>query len=258
MWNSIHYHRNEIILSEQASTEKIYYIVKGSLELSSKYEATKTLRSGDVFGELNLIQNSPVCMTVKTKSDVLLKEIFKDEFLNAIDTEPELAKRVLETLFQRCKVMTERLQELEANTTHNRIMQMAAKQAQQSGVVLRGISSRARDALNDRELVMDRFPFHFCRKPDLPGPLAYMSNYLLLNDDIPYEISQKHCYIISKDNRVLITDNSSRFGTIVDGESIGRKFARQEYELSPGTHRIHLGPSSHCHYSFEIEVNQGL
>lgn len=255
MWESVHYRRNEIILREGMSTEKIYYIVKGNIELTSEYEATKQLAAGEIFGELSLIRNAPSTATALTKSDVHLKEIQKEEFLESIATEPEMAKVVMKSLFKRCESMNERLQELEANTTHNRIMQMTKKRSQQHGIILRGISSRANDALNDRELIMDQFPFHFCRKPSNPGPLAYMSNYLLLNDDAPFEISQNHCRLVCKGEKIILIDDTSRFGTLVNGTSIGRKFPRQAYELTEGTHQIHLGPSSHCQYAFEIEIH---
>ena len=231
----------------------IYIIVEGSVELSSRYSEPRLLGAGQVFGELNLIRRDP-SMTVLTKSEVHLKKIRTDAFLESIGNEPLLATVVLESLFSRCRGMNERLQELESKTTHNLILQMNAKRSPKRGVVLRGISSRAKDVLNHRELVMDQFPFRFCRKPDNPGPLASMGNYLLLHDDPPFEISQHHCQLIRKEQKIVLSDSTSRFGTLVDGTAIGRKFSRQEYELSPGTHQIHLGLSSRALYAFEIEI----
>lgn len=255
MWSTIHYRRNEIILRAGMPAEKIYYLVKGSIELSSEYEMPETLQAGDVFGDLTLSHQSPVTFTALSKNDVVLKEIPKEHFLESIGNEPELAKIVMKHLLHQYSKARERLQELEANTTHNRIMQMTTKHHQQKQIVLRGLSSRAKEALNNRELVIDQFPFLFCRKPDTPGPLAYMNNYLLLEDDAPYEISKNHCKIITRDQNIYITDNASRFGTLIDGKSIGRKFSCQEHELSSGAHKIYLGSSTRCLYAFALLIN---
>jgi len=254
MWNSIHYKSDDIILREGTPAETIYVILEGAVELSVANEKSRELHSGDLFGESGLIHNALATHSVRAISPLHLKEIHKNDFLESIDSEPELARVVMRALLSQAQEMNSRLMELESTTTHGRIMELTTKSSHLNATILRGTSSRAKDALNEQALTVDQFPFHLCRKPANPGPLALMKNYLLLNDEVPYEISQTHCKLIKRDGKTVLVDESSRFGTLINGSSIGRKFSQQECELTPGAHKITLGPSSRSLYSFEIEV----
>jgi len=255
MWDTVYYDQGDIIIAQGSTAGKIYAIAEGKVELCFANGTRQTLMAGEMFGELSIAQKESAISSAQAKSRVQMKEVEREHLLEAIDHDHELAEKVIKTVFDHSMSKEKKRMEKEANSTLTRIRQITSTYLQEDQVVLRGISSRARETLDHREFPINRFPFHFCRMPSNPGPLAFMDNYLLLNDDAPYEVSQNHCQLIEKDGKLIVTDTSSRFGTLVDGESIGRKFSNQNKELTPGSHRIDLGPSSHCLYSFEIKIS---
>ncbi|HKI60011.1 MAG TPA: cyclic nucleotide-binding domain-containing protein [Mariprofundaceae bacterium] len=256
MWNTVYYDQGEAILEQGEATGKIYAIVEGRVELRSENGKRRELMAGDMFGEISLAQKDSTTTSAQAKSRVHMKEIERERLLDAINHDHELANKVIKTVFDHSMSMERKRMEEEASSTLTRIRQITSTYTQHSHVVLRGVSTLAKEALDYRELPINRFPFHFCRSPDNPGPLAYMDNYLLLNDDAPYEVSQKHCQLIEKNGKLILSDTTSRFGTLIDDVCIGRKHSQQSQELTPGTHRIGLGPSSHCLYYFEIKVEE--
>jgi len=274
VWKPVQCSEGDLILENGKAVDHIYVIIKGSIKLLEPTGDARLLSKGAMFGEHCLIRTTPSSVSVYAEGDALLSSIHKDQFLQSFETSPKAARKVVKSLLKRMWEMDhpnseseqmeqqteESLQEsletrtFDPNTTHGRIMQMTARSSQEESPRLTGISSRAKEELNGGELTVEQFPFHICRKPSTPGPLALMRNYLLLEDDAPYQVSQKHCRLISDGKKIVIIDDKSHFGTLVDGETIGRKFSKQQLALSPGRHRIILGSSKHALYQFEIDI----
>ena len=271
MWKRVQLNDGELILRNGEPVDHIYAVIKGSVRVLETTGDAKLLSKGSIFGEHCLVRSTSSNVSVYAEGEALLSTIHKDHFLQSFETNPKAARKVVKALLKRIREkdqlnsesehMSEQTKEepketdtFDPNTTHGRIMQMTARSSKEERPTLTGISSRAKGELNGGELVVEQFPFHICRKPSTPGPLALMRNYLLLDDDEPYQVSQNHCRLINDGRRVIIVDDKSRFGTFIDGETIGRKFSKQQLELSPGKHRIALGNSKHALYQFEIDI----
>ena len=277
MWKRVQLNDGDLILRNGEPVDHIYIVIKGAVKLLETTGKSKLLSKGSVFGEGCLVQRAAANVSASAEGDALLSSIHKDQFLQSFETSPKAARKVVKTLLNKMQEMntlnsvdsSEEMIEVDSkepyheyqtpesfdpNTTYGRIMQMTARSSQEERPTLTGISSRAKEELNGGELTVEQFPFHICRKPSTPGPLALMRNYLLLEDDAPYQVSQNHCRLISDGKKIVIIDDKSHFGTLVDGETIGRKFSKQQLALSPGRHRIILGSSKHALYQFEIDI----
>ena len=77
-----------------------------------------------------------------------------------------------------------------------------------------------------------------------------------IEEDPPYTISRQHCKVAIQNNKVVLTDNNSRYGTIVNKKGIGKVFgAPDSIELTQGKHFITLGPQK-CGNHFYVTVKQ--
>jgi len=272
MWKSIRLLKGDCIRSNATSSNQIFYIVEGKLCINSDSNKTsEKLGKGDVFGELRLIKDQS-SISIEAESNSKLLTIDAIHFLQTIEADPKIAKAVIAALLNKINESDEdhissaneqakdsgpiadMTQDFDPSTTHGRIMELTSKRAVGS-TTIRGISSRAKETMDNQELQVEQFPFHICRNPSNPGPLAWMENYLLISDDPPYEVSQNHCRLTCKGSKIILIDDKSHFGTFVNGEHIGRKQPKQKIELKPGKHQVALGPSKRSLYQFEIDIS---
>lgn len=76
---------------------------------------------------------------------------------------------------------------------------------------------------------------------------------LFLPDRRPYRLSRRHFAIIRREGRFWILDGASRLGTVVNGQSIGRKCGRDAIPLQAGDNAIVAGGTG-SEYAFRIVV----
>lgn len=87
------YRKNEIIIKEGTQGDAMYFIVKGSVSVI-KNNFVKTLKNGDFFGEIALIENVLRTATIKANTKCELLELSRYDFNNLINTKPELLKQI--------------------------------------------------------------------------------------------------------------------------------------------------------------------
>jgi CRP/FNR family cyclic AMP-dependent transcriptional regulator len=101
------------VLSEGEDGDTAFYILQGSVEVSigkgAKARSVGTLNAGDVFGEMSLIEPGPRSATVKAVTDTECLETSYDEFVAAIQDDPERAIMFMKTLVSRLRHMNELL-----------------------------------------------------------------------------------------------------------------------------------------------------
>ena len=92
----------ETIISAVEYGNRLYVIVDGSVEASSR-PAARTLRAGDYFGELSLIDGRPRLSTVVALTDVELLELPSRSVLKLARAHPAFTLRILRDLTPRLR-----------------------------------------------------------------------------------------------------------------------------------------------------------
>ena len=99
------------IISEGDPGDTAFFIVTGSVEVSIGRGAgariVGALTTGDVFGEMALIEPGPRSATVKAVTDVECLAASYSEFIDAIDAHPERAVGFMKVLVRRLRQMNE-------------------------------------------------------------------------------------------------------------------------------------------------------
>ena len=104
----------DTIISEGDEGDTAFFIVAGSVEVLIGQGATSvgTLKEGDVFGEMSLIEPGPRSATVKAATDVECLATSYAEFIAAIEDRPERAVAFMKTLVRRLRQMNELMESL--------------------------------------------------------------------------------------------------------------------------------------------------
>jgi CPA1 family monovalent cation:H+ antiporter len=88
-----HIHPNDdVIFAEGAKGSSLYIVARGTLELSQKSKGITIAKvmSGDIFGELSLLEDEKRLFTAKTLSPCVLYELSKKDFFHLVAVYPEI------------------------------------------------------------------------------------------------------------------------------------------------------------------------
>jgi CRP/FNR family cyclic AMP-dependent transcriptional regulator len=111
---TVAYKAGDTIISEGDDGDTAFFIVTGSVEVlvgkGAHARSVGTLGTGEVFGEMCLIEPGPRSATVKALSDAECLAISYEEFIDAIEAHPERAVGFMKTLVRRLRQMNELLE----------------------------------------------------------------------------------------------------------------------------------------------------
>ena len=104
----------DTIIAEGDEGDAAFFIVTGSVEVSigpgDKARIIGTLKEGEVFGEMCLIEPGPRSATVKAATDLECLATSYEEFIEAIENHPERAVAFMKTLVRRLRQMNEMME----------------------------------------------------------------------------------------------------------------------------------------------------
>jgi len=88
------YKKDEYVFKQGDIGDKFYIIIDGECDVSISDRHIVTLKKGDFFGELAIINNKPRSACIKAKSDLKLVYLSKDIFKKMYQQSPSLAKKI--------------------------------------------------------------------------------------------------------------------------------------------------------------------
>jgi len=98
------YTDGEIVFHEKEPGAGMYIIRAGNIKLSKKTEAKEiellTMKDGDFFGEIALLDESPRSATATSKGQTQILGFYRPDFLELLKREPTLGSKVLLKLSQ--------------------------------------------------------------------------------------------------------------------------------------------------------------
>jgi len=220
-----HFKPGDVIIKEDEMGETAYIIEKGRVEATKEKEGKKAhlgyMVSGEIFGEMSMIDDKPRSATITAVEETAVKEIHRDEFLDILKSDEGAAVKILKVLFNRIRESDVQILQLQAekaglrDTANFKIPGETEEVALQAS--LEGLTPLAIKSLPQNPYRVNEFPFRIGRKSRDP----FAHNDLTLPDKIPYQISRHHITIVRDRHRVGILDRRSTLGAAVDGRRIG-------------------------------------
>ena len=99
------------VVAEGATGVGFHLLLEGEAHVLIGGRKRATLRAGDYFGEMSLIDGGPRSATVKTSTPVRTLALTSWAFLPLLDRSPSIAKKILQE-------MSRRMRNLERSLTH--------------------------------------------------------------------------------------------------------------------------------------------
>jgi CRP/FNR family cyclic AMP-dependent transcriptional regulator len=111
------YSKDQIIFKQNSSGNEMYIVSSGRVKLLSESETGRrmvlaTLKPGEHFGEMSLVDGSPRSATaIAARENTRLVVLDKPNFLYLVSQQPEFAFAMMETLCQRIRDSNAQLSE---------------------------------------------------------------------------------------------------------------------------------------------------
>lgn len=209
----------QTILREGDLGEAAYIIQRGSVQISRESGdgalRLATLRPGETLGEMSMIDDKPRSATAVALEDTELTEIHRDDFYEALQTDPEATIMILKALFERLREANSRILQLEGGGAGGGLSEGGVRPG--AVVRLEPLTSEADGAVSGAAVTIDKFPFRIGRVSH--NPLVH--NDLELQDEIPWQISRHHVAFVVENGKVGVVDRGSTLGSGVDGARLG-------------------------------------
>jgi pSer/pThr/pTyr-binding forkhead associated (FHA) protein len=194
------------------------------------------MENGQVFGEMALIEDRPRSASVKAETTLKLRVINREQFNELLRQNPSRLIPIMKSLFERLRQSSDMLAErIEGNLPGMR---------SNVEVILEGQSVKAKNALNDRKLLITQFPFRIGRHVPLHDSETdvFYNNNLAIEEEKPFVISRNHLSINYEGGKFWVVDRGSAFGVVVNGQEIGGKNARARIALDLDNNQLIIGP----------------
>lgn len=226
------YAENETVIRENDLGETAFIIEKGKVEVYKERNGVKVhvafLESGDSFGEMSLVYDSPRSATVTALEETLVREYHRDSIVSTMKENPEAIIKFLKNIFERLRDANSKIAKLESQIrqTETAVAEKAPLSAPPVKAVMymiEGLSPKASEAMSDDRFAFSTFPLKVGRKSSDP----LVNNHLEIADQDPLQISRHHVSIIKDGDKIGVVDRGSHLGALVDGVRIGGKKGAQ-------------------------------
>jgi CRP/FNR family cyclic AMP-dependent transcriptional regulator len=135
--------KGELLFYQTDPSDAVYIVRSGCISLflatpDGREMVINEMRAGDCFGELGLVTGLPRSTGAMAREHSLILRIPKDTFMESLDAEPKLMRRVLRMTAKRLRVSSEResaLAFLDSDARIARVLLLLHRQTEGKGVV---------------------------------------------------------------------------------------------------------------------------
>ena len=91
------------VFKENDSGDSLYLIVSGEVLIHKDSEELANIGSGDVFGEMAILDSEPRSASATTKGDSVLLKIEREDFSDLLHEKPEISLGIIRVLCTRLR-----------------------------------------------------------------------------------------------------------------------------------------------------------
>ncbi len=243
------FRKGDVIIEKGSHETCAYVIESGRVEVSGLVNNKKAilaiLGEKKIFGEMGLVEDKPRSATVTAIDDTKVAVISRENFNELFEKNPKVLLPIIKSLFERLRTANKML--ISKDTLGEEAVEH--KELDQAKiVVLSGTNETSRDALDDCEMEINKFPFKVGRLHESGVVDVLSDNDLYLEDFPPFNVSRNHFSIDKVGAEVVIIDRGSKLGTIVNG-----KIIREQLILKKSINEITVGMHN-SPFVFKLEI----
>ena len=130
------YSKGHVVIRQGDFGDNIYAVQEGELEVVKERKGggeirVAVLRSGDIFGEMAILQKEVRSATVRTLTEARLLTVDKKTFMSRVHEDPSLAFNIVRMMAQRIRALNAQLGERRARIERRLLERRTAKQRRQ-------------------------------------------------------------------------------------------------------------------------------
>jgi hypothetical protein len=232
----------DIVIEEGTRGTSAFVILSGTAEVIKRWGDREIviaiLSEGQVFGEMGLIEDRPRSATVRALSELKLRIIDRDHFNELLRTKPSVLIPILKSLFERLRQASDLLAE-RTTDAHVEIGKEGPFE-----VIMEGQTAEANKVLDNRKLLITKFPFLIGRYSQNLESDVFHNNDLFIEEEKPYVVSRNHLAFTNEGGIIRVVDRGSSFGTIVNGKEIGGRSNETRASLDKQENQVIIGPAT--------------
>jgi CRP/FNR family cyclic AMP-dependent transcriptional regulator len=257
--------KGDVLFRQGDASDHVLQIRSGEIEVLREVGEASVLlgevREGEWLGEMGVIENRNRSATARAAADGAAEVFTAGQFLDRVTCDPALARGVILRLSIRLRKLEDKVAEDLLPSFREHVFDGPERMASEAVIpenvtvsivaqtdILRARIGAAPIQVVDLPYVVGRLPI-----PGEAEPARHPN--LLIEDEAPFRLSRDHFMITRRQNGLLILDLGSTLGTMVNGQSIGHHFMKDEAPLRPGENRIVAGGRGS---RFEFTVSVGL
>jgi CRP-like cAMP-binding protein len=103
------YENGHTLFFEGDEGSDMYMILQGKVEVLSNENVVATLETGDIFGEMSLVDNLPRSATIRVSEPLSALVLTRENFNSIVSSEPTIAFRVMQNLSKRIRLMNQEI-----------------------------------------------------------------------------------------------------------------------------------------------------
>jgi CRP/FNR family cyclic AMP-dependent transcriptional regulator len=115
------YQDGEIIVRQGDSGDSMFVVQAGQVQVVAERGGKETLlrvaQAGELLGEMAIFEQQPRSATLRALGETKILTIDKKNFMRRINEDPTIAFRILETMSQRVRALTDEVVRLKAETS---------------------------------------------------------------------------------------------------------------------------------------------
>jgi hypothetical protein len=242
------------IFSEGDASEHAYILRSGRVEVVKSSPGgpvrLAVLVSGDVIGEMGLLDERPRSATVRALEPVVADAVDAPEFNRLLIHDPDKAMELLRALFERLRSANHLLTAPSAGPVRHLASIPRVRLVPQTPETAATLPAGG--------VEVTRFPFRVGRRPETREAHALCTNDVYLPDARLQILSPHHFAIDLAPEGVVVRDRGSRRGTVVNGTRIGALAPRDLAPLHVGDNEVVAGHplfrEQHSPFRFKVVV----
>lgn len=243
------YQTNELIFQKGDPSDFAYIIRSGEVEILRDYPENPVklavLKTGDVFGEMGLIDERPRSLTARATGQTLVSTVTRDEFVDLLQNKSDEALKYLRMFFERLRAMNMKV-------SAEKTIPVSIRNYKEFEVTIFPLTPAAASYLPEKGYIIRNHIFRVGRNSNRHED-PFEVNDLILKDTHPYNVSRNHFSIEKTPDGVIAHDRGSFLGTIVNEQTVGGNHHGAIIPLREGENVIIAG-SHHSPFKFRVVV----
>lgn len=238
------YNAGEVIFKEGDSSDVVYKIVSGEVEVfvesENKTVVLGVVKAGEFLGEMGIVDDQPRSASARAKNEVAVIIYKEKEFFRLISRDSLSAEKLILRLCERLRNVSRKFSEAAVSWKEEGDKE-EKKESHGTRLTLLPLSPQLITHLPEEGKQIVNLPYTVGRIPQENEPESAMKIDLQLPDQRPFRLSRRHFALYQKPDGCGILDLGSALGTVLNDEFLGHNFAKDFGYLKPGENRITAG-----------------